>query len=172
VSIVLGAELPDSGLVSQRLGSAFSIACASRAYIEEHGVPHVLSDLVRHTCLQLISPAFPPNKWTFDGPNGQETISLGPATFTVNVAAAMAVAISEGMGVGILPTSSALPALRAGTLVRVLPQYTMQILNVFALYPSRQYLDAKIRTWVEYLRSEFPTALAADEKSLQEFVAL
>ena len=33
----------------QRLGSAFSIACASPAYIEKHGVPHVLSDLVRHT---------------------------------------------------------------------------------------------------------------------------
>ncbi|QIE24285.1 HTH-type transcriptional regulator DmlR [Caballeronia sp. SBC1] len=171
VSIVLGTELPDSGLVSQRLGTAFSIACASPGYIQEHGVPHVLSDLVRHTCLQLMTPAFPPNKWTFDGPNGQETISLGPATFTVNVAEAMAVAISEGMGVGILPTSSALPALRAGTLVRVLPQYTMQMLNVFALYPSRQYLDAKIRTWVEYLRAELPAALAIDEKSLQEFVA-
>jgi hypothetical protein len=42
---------------------------------------------------------------------------------------------------------------------------------MFALYPSRQYLDAKIRTWVEYLRAELPAALAADEKSLQEFVA-
>ena len=32
-------DLPDSGLVSQRLGSAFSIACASPAYLERHGVP-------------------------------------------------------------------------------------------------------------------------------------
>jgi len=80
------------------------------------------------------------------------------------------VAICEGMGVGVLPTSSALPALRAGTIVRVLPQYTMQMLNMFALYSSRQYLDAKIRTWVEFLREELPAILAADEKSLQEFV--
>jgi DNA-binding transcriptional LysR family regulator len=72
--------------------------------------------------------------------------------------------------VGVLPTSSALPALRAGTIVRVLPQYTMQMLNMFALYSSRQYLDAKIRTWVEFLREELPAILAADEKSLQEFV--
>jgi DNA-binding transcriptional LysR family regulator len=171
VSIVLGSDLPDSGLVSQRLGSVFTIACASPAYIEEHGVPQVVSDLAQHTCLQLITPAFPPNKWTFDGPNGQETVSLGPTPFTVNVPEAMAVAISDGMGVGVLPTSSALPALRAGTLVRVLPQYTMQLLNVYALYSSRQYLDAKIRTWVEFLRNELPSALAADEKSLQEFVA-
>jgi len=64
-----------------------------------------------------------------------------------------------------------LPALRAGTIVRVLPEHTMQLFNVFALYPSRQYLDAKIRTWVDFLRSELPGALAADEKLLQEFVA-
>lgn len=170
VSIVLGTDLPDSGLISQRLGSAFSIACASPGYIEQHGVPHVLSDLVRHTCLHLVTPAFPPDRWRFDGPNGPETVSLGSAPFTVNVAEAMAVAISEGLGVGILPTSSALPALRAGTIVRVLPQYTMQSLNVYAMYPSRQYLDAKIRTWVEFLRAEMPPTLAADEKSLQEFV--
>jgi DNA-binding transcriptional LysR family regulator len=170
VSIVLGTELPDSGLVSQRLGSVFTIACASPAYIEEHGAPRVLSDLSQHTCLQLVTPAFPPNKWTFEGPDGQETFNLGSTPFTVNVAEAMAIAISAGMGVGVLSTSSALPGLRAGTLVRVLPEYTMELFTVFALYPSRQYLDAKIRTWVEFLRSELPGALEADEKSLQEFV--
>jgi DNA-binding transcriptional LysR family regulator len=170
VSVVLASDLPDSGLVSQRLGSAFSIACASPAYIAKHGTPHVLSDLVRHTCLQLVTPVLPIDKWIFEGPNGHETVSLGSATFTVNVADAMAVAVREGMGVGVLPTSSALPLLRAGTIVRVLPQYTMQELSVFALYPSRQYLDAKIRTWVDFLRDELPATLAADAESLKEFV--
>ncbi|CAL8474348.1 LysR family transcriptional regulator [Caballeronia novacaledonica] len=170
VSVVLASDLPDSGLVSARLGSVYSIACASPAYIEQYGAPHVLSDLVRHTCLHLMTPVFPPDRWVFDGPNGQETVSLGPSTFTVNVAEAMVVAIRESMGIGVLPTSSALPGLRAGTLVRVLPQYTMQELNVYALYPSRQYLDAKIRTWVEFLREALPDTLAADAESLKEFV--
>src|SRR6266702_2428385 len=48
VSIVLAADLPDSGLMSQRLGSAFSIACASPAYVEKHGMPRVPSDLTHH----------------------------------------------------------------------------------------------------------------------------
>jgi len=46
----------------------------------------------------------------------------------------------------------------------------MQELNVYALYPSRQYLDAKIRTWVEFLREALPDTLAADAESLKEFV--
>jgi DNA-binding transcriptional LysR family regulator len=169
VSVVLASDLPDSGLVSQRLGTVFSIACASPDYIAKHGAPHVLSDLVRHTCLHLVTPVFPPGRWLFDGPNGPETVSLGSTTFSVNVADAMGVAIREGMGIGVLPTSSALAGMRAGTLVRVLPQYTMQNLHVYALYPSRQYLDAKIRTWVEFLRDELPAILAADAESLKEF---
>ncbi len=81
VSLTLATGLPDSGLVSQRLGSAFSIACASPAYLEHHGVPQVPSDLANHTCLQMVTPVFPSDEWIFDGPNGQESVFLGPATF-------------------------------------------------------------------------------------------
>jgi DNA-binding transcriptional LysR family regulator len=170
VSIVLAPELPDSGLVSQRLGSAFSIACASPSYVEKHGMPHIPSDLTQHICLQLTTTVSRNDQWAFVGPDGDETFNLKPSPFTVNVAEAMAVAIRESMGIGVLPTSSALPYLLAGTLVRVLSNYTMQNLNVYALYPSRQYLDAKIRTWIEFLRDELPATLDADAASLQALV--
>ncbi|MNY48886.1 hypothetical protein D3C86_1842610 [compost metagenome] len=61
---------------------------------------------------------------------------------------------------------SALHSLQDGSLVRVLPKHTLYPLGVFALYPSRQYLDAKIRTWVEFLRDRLPARLAADEQQL------
>jgi DNA-binding transcriptional LysR family regulator len=62
---------------------------------------------------------------------------------------------------------SALPGLQDGSLVRVLPGHTLYPLEVYALYPSRQYLDAKIRTWVEFLRERLPARLAADERQLR-----
>ena len=169
VALVLAHDLPDSGLVSQRLGSAFSVACASPAYLERNGVPQTPSDLSRHTCLQMVTPVFPTNEWTFDGPNGQETLALGAATFQVNVAEALAVAVREGMGIGLIPIYSAISGLRSGQLMWVLPEYTSQEMNVYALYPSRQYLDAKIRTWVEFLRDELPATLAADQAELRKF---
>ncbi|MFM0098677.1 LysR family transcriptional regulator [Paraburkholderia nemoris] len=169
VSLTLAIGLPDSGLVSQRLCSAFSIACASPAYLERHGVPEKPSDLARHTCLQMVTPIFPTDKWIFDGPNGEETINLGPTTFQVNVAEAMAVAVSSGMGVGLIPIYSAISGLRSGDLVWLLPEYTSQEMNLYALYPSRQYLDAKIRTWVEFLRDELPATLAVDQEELRQF---
>jgi hypothetical protein len=45
----------------------------------------------------------------------------------------------------------------------------MQELQIYAFYPSRQYLDAKIRTWVEFARMELPGTLAADASSLMGF---
>ncbi|HVE06572.1 MAG TPA: LysR family transcriptional regulator [Paraburkholderia sp.] len=169
VSLVLAHALPDSGLVSQRLGSAFSITCASPGYLERNGVPRTPADLQRHTCLQMISPVSPPDEWVFDGPSGKETVALGAGTFVVNVAEALAVAVREGMGIGLLPIYSAIAGLRSGQLVRVMPEYTAQEMNLYALYASRQYLDAKIRTWVEFLRDELPATLASDHAELRRF---
>ncbi len=167
VSIVLASELPDSGFVSQRLGITYSIVCASPSYIKARGMAHKPAELLTHACLRLVSPVFPLDKWQFNGPEGQETVTLNHSPFLVNSAEAMKTAIASGMGVGILPIYSAIDGLRDGTLVRVLPRYRFQELNLYAVYPSRQYLDAKIKTWVEYLRSTLPDILAADEADLQ-----
>ncbi len=80
----------------------------------------------------------------------------------------MTEAIGSGMGISALPVYSAIDGLRDGSLVRVLPHYKLQILNVYALYPSRQYLDAKIKTWVAYLRENLPGVLQADGAGLAD----
>jgi len=169
VAVVLATDLPDSGFVSQRIGGAFSVVCASPQYLEQRGVPKTPSDLADHTCLQMVTPVSPSNQWHFTGPEGEHTVALGTATFQVNVAEAMAAAVGEGMGVGLLPLYSAIGGLRSGELVWILPEYKSQEMSVYAMYPSRQYLDAKIRTWVELLRETLPATLANDQAELQRF---
>jgi DNA-binding transcriptional LysR family regulator len=166
VSIVLASELPDSGFVSQRLGITYSIVCASPAYVKANGCAQKPSDLLNHACLRLVSPVIPLEKWTFDGPEGQEMVTINSSPFLVNSADAMKTAITSGMGVGVLPVYAAIEGLRNGTLVRVMPNYRSQELNLYAIYPSRQYLDAKIKTWVEYLRGSLPEILAAHQAEL------
>jgi DNA-binding transcriptional LysR family regulator len=166
VAIVVATELPDSGLVSQRIGATYSILCASPGYIAERGAPRTPADLVQHECLLLISPVMPFDRWHFVGPDGEQMITLGNPSFQVNVGDAMTEAIRSGMGIGVLPLYSAMDGLRDGSLVPVLPHYRLQCLNIYALYPSRQYLDAKIKTWVTYLRETLPDALQADEVEL------
>jgi DNA-binding transcriptional LysR family regulator len=163
------ADLPDSSLVSHRLGEMPSVLCAAPAYLRKHGMPLTVQDLQAHVCLQIVSSAFPRNRWQLDGSRGSETIEFAEAPFRVNVADALGIALRAGAGIGALPMSSALPAFTDGTLMRVLQDYRLQSLHVYALYASRQYLDAKIRTFTNYLRDVVPKALAADEAALRAF---
>lgn len=50
----------------------------------------------------------------------------------------------------------------------VLPHHTLQKTNVYALYPSRKFVDAKTKTWVEFLRAHLPQVIARDQVLLDE----
>jgi DNA-binding transcriptional LysR family regulator len=170
VSVVLATDLPDSGLIAQKLGVTYSILCASPDYLERYGTPRSLAELRQHNCLQLVSPVFVPDVWTFEGPDGVANVPI-TGSFQVNVAESMLVAVREGMGIGSVPVYSALDGLKNGEFVRVMPQHGLQHLSVYALYASRQYLDAKIKTWIDVLRQSLPAAMKRDEDALARISA-
>jgi DNA-binding transcriptional LysR family regulator len=167
VSIQLSStDLPDSGLVSKRLGAMHSVLCAAPAYLQKRGTPRTVRELEEHACLQIVSSVFPRDRWHLEGPNGREAVVLPDAAFHVNVPDALGAALREGVGIGALPMSTAFSALDSGALVRVLPEYWLQSLDVYVLYASRQYLDAKIGKFVDFLREFIPGALARDRDAL------
>jgi DNA-binding transcriptional LysR family regulator len=165
VAVIAAPSLSDSEMVSHLLGSTCSILCASPHYVRSRGAPAKPGDLAQHECLILNTPAFPPHEWLLEGPGGSELIAVrGP--LQVNIAESLVVAIREGMGIGMLPLYAAVDGLRNGTLVRVLPHHTLQNMNIYALYPSRKFIDAKTRTWVDFLRTHLPEVIARDKALL------
>ncbi|WP_258399195.1 substrate binding domain-containing protein, partial [Burkholderia multivorans] len=158
MAVVTASSLPDSELVSHLLGSTFSILCASPDYVRRHGAPARPQELAAHACLTLRTPAFPTHEWVLEGPDGVEQIHVSGPVQT-NTAESLALAIRDGIGIGMLPLYAAIDALSDGTLVRVLPAHILQKMNVYALYPSRRYIDAKVRTWVELLRAQVPAMI-------------
>lgn len=167
VSLVTATSLPDSDLVSHRLGSSCSILCASPGYVHTHGSPGTPADLAHHDCLILKTPTSPAHEWTLEGPDGNVEMHVsGPVQ--VNIAESLAVAIREGMGIGMLPVYAAIEGLRNGSLVRVLPRHILQKVSVYALYPSRKFVDAKTKTWVEFLRAHLPQVISRDMSLLEQ----
>jgi len=154
--------LPDSNYISHQLGAVQSVLCASPSYLEVHGVPESVDDLSHHTCLQVAIPIFPADRWTLIGPEGPREFPLPNTRFRVNLPDAMAMALHEGMGIGALPALTVRSAFRNGTLVRVLPEYCLQELNIYVVYASRQYLDAKIKAWVDFVKEWVADALRED----------
>ena len=157
VVITLSANLPDSELVGQQLGAIYSVISAAPSYLEKYGVPQTPDDLDNHRCLHLIDPLFT-DSWTFRDEKGEQLIRPREI-FRVNVAEAMAQAAEAGLGVCLMPDYVAVGSYQRGSLVRLLPNYRLHEKSIYALYPSRRFLDAKVKTWVEFLKEEIPKTL-------------
>ena len=165
-SIVVAPDLPSSGWISLRRGRVGGVVCASARYLESYGVPHEPQELQNHHCLQLTTPVFPFDRWMFRGAGERFAVNIGSARLTVNAMEALEPAVARGLGIAILPAGIALRGLRSGAWVRVLPEFEVQPVNVYALYQSRLFLDAKIRAFIDLLREELPSMLEADEREL------
>jgi DNA-binding transcriptional LysR family regulator len=153
VAIVLADHLPDSGNVCQRLGETFNVLCASPGYIGTHGEPRAPTQVLEHQCLQLTGPTTALRQWRFECTDGVERITPNTGGFEVDASDTMISALEAGMGIGMLPIFAAQPAIDRGTLVRVLPSYRLQSLSVYAIYASRRYLDVRVKTLIDCLRS-------------------
>jgi DNA-binding transcriptional LysR family regulator len=130
VAVVTASSLPDSDLVSCLLGSTYSVLCASPDYIRVNGAPQEVADLRQHECLKLKAPSWPANEWLLESPQGSESMIVS-ASVQINIADALVKAIQQGMGIGMLPLCAAVRGLRDGTLARVLPNHTLQRMNIY-----------------------------------------
>jgi len=155
VSILLADHLPDSGNVCQRLGETFSVLCASPAYVERHGAPSRPADIPDHECLQLGGPTATLTPWHFKRGSHTQQIAPRPSFFEVDASDTMISALEAGLGIGLLPVFAAQPAIARGSLVRLLPDYRLQSLSVYAVYANKRYLDAKVKALIGCLRSQF-----------------
>jgi DNA-binding transcriptional LysR family regulator len=134
---------------------------ASPDYVKQHGMPLTRDDLAAHTLLKLESPVALPDEWHLESEQDANVLTIRKSPLQVNVPDVLRAALLAGAGIGTLATYSAVEDLVAGTLVRVLPQYRLRPFTVFAVYPSRRYLEAKVRTLLDHLRSTLSPALAS-----------
>ncbi|WP_052319362.1 LysR family transcriptional regulator [Burkholderia sp. A9] len=171
MAVVAVHALPDSENFATKLGTTFSVLCASRSYVERHGEPKTPDELTNYDCLLLSIPTFAENQWLLEGPTGRVTKEVRGAV-KVNIAESMTVAVREGLGIGMLPAHSVLDGLQDGSLVRILPDHVLQSKEIFAVFPSHRYMDKRTRKWLDFLKVRFQDALTADHARLQTLTGI
>jgi DNA-binding transcriptional LysR family regulator len=154
VAIVIARALPDSAYVSQKIGVSHCVLAASPEYLAQHPAPQRPEDLADHACILLSTVDYAPDEWQLLSPSGEVAYRPAGPRFAVNDLEAMAVALRDGAGIGLLAAFSAIDDFRNGTLVRVLPQYHTWQRNVYAVYSSRQFVDAKVKRFVDALKRD------------------
>ncbi len=149
LAIYLGA-LNDTSMVARKLVSSTLVVCASPAYLEEYGVPKSPADLVNHSCL-VNWASTPRNKWQFKGENGYTAITVS-GRMQANVADAIRTAAIGGLGLVMLATYVVGKDIEKGRLKVVLEDYALPPLDIYAVYPHRKYLSAKVRRFMDFLQ--------------------
>ena len=147
------AELEDSRLIARKIAPCRRVLCASPAYLSASGTPAVARDLNLHQCLFYTNPPNA-NAWTLKGPNGSETIRVSGPLCADN-GELLRIAAVGGLGIALLPTFIVGDDLASGRLVTVLDDYCPPEIEIHAVYPSRRYLSAKVRTFVDFLPQYF-----------------
>ena len=131
-------------LVRRRVAITRYVLCASTAYLAKYGTPKTPIDLTQHLYITH-SMRKPDNRVKFKG--GKE-VYLKPVLWLDDSQAMRECAI-EGMGLVNLHDYIVEDALRAGTLVELLPEYQEKQQPVYLYYQKNRYLQPKIRRFID-----------------------
>jgi DNA-binding transcriptional LysR family regulator len=146
-------RLADSNLVARRLGSTRRVLVATPAYLATHGTPQRPEDLVHHSCL-LYAYLSTGNEWGFKGPEGEIRVRVH-GNFKANNGEVIRQALLANVGVAMSPDWLIHDKLESGEVVALLPEFAPPPLEISAVYPSGRHVSTKVRTFIEFLQSEF-----------------
>ena len=145
--------LPDSSMTTRRLGTMRLTLCAAPAYFHMHGRPRHVQELVDHPCLGCLG-AGSKGEWTFNQADETYRICIS-GWFRANGIESLKAVAMAGQGIALLPERSVIGELAAGRLVRLLPDFEPVGANVHVTFPSSRQASAKVRSFVDFLGSQF-----------------
>ena len=151
--------LESSGLTAVRLAPVRRVLCARPGYLDAAGCPAGPDDLRNHVCLATENQ----NPWRLVGPDGPCTVSAaGPLRTHSNEV--VREAVIGGLGIALRSTWDVHAELRSGLLEVVLPAYTAAAqAGIYAVYPSRAFVPAKTRAFIEFLKRSYRSSAAWPE---------
>ena len=143
---------PNSGLIARAIAKISFLLVASPAYLDRTGRPASIEAL-NGRALLAYTPVSPQGVFTLDGPAGPVTLKFDPVLLSVNETI-LHLAALEGMGVTFLPKWLIAADLAHGRLELVFPGVGFDRARLFAVYPSRKYLSAKVRTFIDFIAQD------------------
>lgn len=159
VTIIVQRARPIEGaFIARRIATAEVVLCATPEYLEQHGRPKHPRDLAEHDTLMPI-PASEQRELTFRpawGGGDPAVVELKrlPPLMTTHSDTLYAAALA-GLGIAGLPSFMAEDALLEQALERVLPQWHMQTVTLFAAMPTRKHVPMRTRAFVDFLVATF-----------------
>jgi DNA-binding transcriptional LysR family regulator len=153
VGIRIG-ELPDARITARKISSNRRLLCASPLYLDKAAAPLTPNDLQRRDCIVIREDEAAYGVWQLNNGRRQETVKVRGTLSTNDGETALAWAL-EGYGILMRSQWDAAPYLRSGRLLPVLEEWSLPAADIFAVYPQRLNLSAKVGAFVDFLTQRF-----------------
>ncbi len=147
-------EPADSRVIAKRLAGNRRLLCASPKYLAAHGEPKVPHDLTQHNCISIRQGDEAYGVWrlsagrvsgrVFESVKVRGNLATNDGEIAVNWAL-------DGHGILMRAEWDLERYLKSGRLVQILTQYQTPDADIYAVYPLRHQLSARVRTFVDYL---------------------
>ncbi|CAN7585489.1 LysR family transcriptional regulator [Caballeronia sp. LjRoot29] len=145
----------ESTLIARKLLETRVITVASPAYIKKHGRPFAPVDLERepHTCIQFRNPETGrPFQWEFH--RGKKKILVAArGRLTANDVGTMHGVCLAGHGIAQVLALGTEQLLASGRLIDLFPDWPDETFPLYAAYPSRHHVPAKVRAFFDFIVS-------------------
>ena len=142
---------PDESLIARPVTTVPFYMVAAPDYLDRAGRPTRLADLSGQALLHYA--LYPGESFSLERENGVETVKLNPVLRSANETLLHLGAL-EGMGLAFLPKWLVADDIAAGRLERILAGEAIFEGRLFAVYPSRKYLSAKVRTFIDFIAAD------------------
>jgi DNA-binding transcriptional LysR family regulator len=163
VCIRFGAPA-DTRVIARRLAANRRLLVASPKYLARHGEPKSPAELRRHNCICIRQGDEAYGLWRLSSGRGHEkgrekghdadavkvrgNLTTNDGEIAVNWAL-------DGHGILMRAEWDIERYLASGRLVQVLPGFRTPDADIYAVYPQRHQLSARIRTFVDFLAASF-----------------
>jgi DNA-binding transcriptional LysR family regulator len=147
-------EPPDARVIARRIAANRRLLCASPAYLAKHGTPKTPQDLAQHNCIGIRQGEEAYGLWRLTHGRGRQIKQVAIKTrgnLTTNDGEIAVHWALDGHGILMRAEWDIERLLQTGKLVQVLPQYVTPDADIYAVYPPRHQLAARVRTFVDFV---------------------
>lgn len=147
-------EPSDGRILARKIAPNRRLVCASPLYLKQHPAPGVPADLAQHNCLVLRQNDSAFGMWRFSKGRTNETVKVR-GTLSSNDGEVVLNWALDGHGVLMRAEWDVAKYLRSGRLVRLLEEYELPPADIYAVYPERHNLSAKVSAFIDFLSTQF-----------------
>ena len=148
VSLRMGA-LPDSAATARKIAAGRRSLVATPAYLARAGVPQTPADVAGHEA--VVYTHYNARNWTFrNAAGGEASVSVG-GRLRVTAAEGLRAAVLADIGLAVASEWMFTRELASGAVVRVLEDWALPPIDLWAVFPTGRLASAKARGFADFV---------------------